>query len=457
MATNIQAAQGTPQVPDTAMAKRAALSAFLGSTVEYFDFVLFATASALVFNKVFFQALGSTGALLASFATFGVAYVARPLGAIVFGSLGDKLGRVKALTATLVLMGLATFLVGLLPGYETIGMAAPIILVLLRLAQGLSAGGEQAGSNSLSLEHAPKAKRGLYTSWTMQGTSFGTLIASAIFIPIASMGQDALLSWGWRIPFLLAGPLVLIALYIRGSVKETAAFTATKATHHEAKVPIMVVLRDYWPSVLRVIGCSLLAVSGSAISVFGLAYAVQTVGVPANDMLIAGTLSGVAGLIAQPLWAALSDRLGRRPVFAGGMIGTAILFFPFFAVLSSGNFGMIFLMYVVMSLVATAANAVGASMYTEMFPTRVRYTGVALGTQLGFIVAGFAPTIMQAIKGQGSTGWVPVAVFAAVAMLIAAASAWSARETRGVDLELLGQPASTAPSAPVAEAAHVLS
>ncbi len=456
MATNIQTAQGTPNAPNTAMAKRAALSAFLGSTVEYFDFVLFATASALVFNKVFFQALGSTGALLASFATFGVAYVARPLGAIVFGSLGDKLGRVKALTATLVLMGLATFLVGLLPGYETIGIAAPIILVLLRLAQGLSAGGEQAGSNSLSLEHAPKAKRGLYTSWTMQGTSFGTLIASAIFIPIASMGQDTLLSWGWRIPFLLAGPLVLVALYIRSSVKETEAFVETKAAHHEAKVPIMVVLRDYWPSVLRVIGCSLLAVSGSAISVFGLAYAVQTVGVPANDMLIAGTLSGVAGLIAQPLWAALSDRVGRRPVFAGGMIATAILFFPFFAVLSSGNFGMIFLMYVVMSLVGTAANAVGASMYTEMFPTRVRYTGVALGTQLGFIAAGFAPTIMQAIKGQGSTGWVPVAVFAAAAMLIAAASAWSARETRGVDLALLGQPAA-APSAPIAEAAHVVS
>ena len=430
--------QTTLAMQEKKMAKRAALSAFMGSTIEYFDFVIFATASALVFNKVFFGALGTRGGLLASFATFGVAYVARPLGAILFGDLGDKRGRQLTLMLTLMLMGTATFLVGCLPTYATIGFAAPIILVILRLCQGLSAGGEQAGSNSLSLEHAPQNKRGLYTSWTMQGTSFGTLLASAIFIPITAIGGSWLLSWGWRIPFLIAGPLVLVALYIRNSVTETNAFTETKEAHRQAKAPILVVLRDYWPNLLRVIGCSLLAVSGSVLSVFALGYAVQTVGVPASEMLSVSLIGAIVGLIIQPLWASLSDKIGRRPVFAGGMLASAILFFPFFSILTNGNIVLIALMFVVLSITATAANGVGASLYTEMFDTSVRYTGVALGTQLGFIVAGFAPTIMVAIQGKGPNGWIPVAIFASVCMLIAAGSAWSARETKGVELSLLG-------------------
>jgi MFS family permease len=457
MAIDKPVEEPSPAGKGTGMAKRAALSAFLGSTVEYYDFVLFATASALVFNKVYFGALGPGGATLASFATFGVAYVARPLGAIIFGSLGDKWGRVKTLTSTLVLMGIATFLIGILPDYNAIGFAAPLMLVILRLLQGLSAGGEQAGSNSLSLEHAPKAKRGLYTSWTMQGTSFGSLLASAIFIPITSMVPADLLSWGWRIPFLIAAPLVLVALYIRRSVGETEAFHQTKATNQEAKVPVFAVLRDYWPSVLRVIGCSLLAVSGSILGVFALGYAVNTAGVSANMMLTLSTVTAVIALVSQPLWAMFSDRIGRRPVFAGGMIAVAILIFPFFAILSTGNVLLIFLMMVLINIVATASNGVGASMYSEMFPTHVRYTGVALGTQLGFVVAGFAPAIATAIQGKGSTGWVPVAIFGAVCFLIAAASAWSARETRGLELAQLGnnQKETNAEQAVVVEAPAV--
>ncbi len=187
------------------------------------------------------------------------------------------------------------------------------------------------------------------------------------------------------------------------------------------------------------IGCSFLAVSGSTMSVFALGYATKVVGIPASKLLLISTAAAIFGLIAQPLWAVLSDKVGRRPVFAGGMIGTAILFFPFFAILTGGNLWLIFIMFILVSLVATAANAVGASLYTEMFDTRVRYTGVALGTQLGFIVAGFAPTIMAAIEGKGSNGWVPVAFFAAACMVIAAVSAWSARETRGVELNQLGK------------------
>lgn len=441
MTQGIQAAGTQPVItkPGNRMAKRAALSALFGSTVEYFDFTLFATASALIFGKVFFAPLGTTGALLASFATFGVAYVARPAGALLFGSLGDKIGRKRTLMMTLNLMGVSTFMVGLIPGYSTIGIAAPIILVVLRLLQGLSAGGEQAGSNSLSLEHAPKGKRGLYTSWTMQGTALGTLLASVVFILISSMEQSALLDWGWRIPFLLSGPLMLISLYIRKGVDETDAFLETKEARKDAKVPIAEVFRGHWRSVLRVIGCSFLAVGGSTMGVFLLGYATGTVKVPASQMLTASVIAGVVGLIAQPLWATLSDRVGRRPVFTGTLIAAAVMWFPTFGIVSTGNFGLIVLILCVFGVVASGANAVGASMYTEMFPTRVRYTGVAIGTQLGFLLAGFAPAIEQAIQGQGPTGWLPVAIFASVCMLIAAAAGWSGRETKSLDLNTIDE------------------
>lgn len=420
------------------MAKRAALSALFGSTVEYFDFTLFATASALVLGTVFFAPLGTAGGLIASFATFGVAYVARPIGAVLFGSLGDRIGRKRTLMITLNVMGISTFLVGILPGYATIGAAAPIILVALRLIQGLSAGGEQGGSNSLSLEHAPQGKRGLYTSWTMQGTSLGTLLASLCFIAITSMPHDVLMSWGWRVPFIVAGPLMLVGLYIRKDVEETRAFLEAKQLNLQPKVPLAAVLRDHWAAVLRVVGCSLLAVAGSTMGVYMLGFATGTIKIPAGLMLIASVLAGAVGLVTQPLWAALSDRIGRRPVFAWSMVLAGVLWFPVFWIVSSGNFAAILVALCALGAVASAANATGASMYTEMFPTKVRYTGVAVGTQLGFIVAGFAPAIEVAIQGKGSAGWVPVAVFAAVCMLISAASAWSGRETRGVPMDELG-------------------
>lgn len=416
------------------MAKRAAMSAFVGSTVEYFDFTLFATASALIFNRVFFSPLGDGGALLASFATFGVAYIARPLGAVIFGSLGDKFGRKRTLMWTLNLMGAATFCVGLIPSYATIGIAAPIILVLLRLLQGLSAGGEQAGSNSLSLEHAPTGKRGLYTSWTMQGTSLGTLLASVAFILLTMVPEDILLSWAWRVPFLIAGPMMLVAMIIRNGVDETSAFLETKEMAVVEKVPLFAVLRDHWRAVLRVIGCSLLAVAGSTLSVYVIGYATGTVGVDASVILLSSIGGGVFGLIFQPIWATLSDKIGRRPVFIFALVLAGIMFFPLFWIISTGNPLWIFLGMAVFSVLASGGNAVGASMYTEMFPTRVRYTGVAIGTQLGFIVAGFAPAIEQSIQGQGTTGWIPVAIFASACMLIAAFSAWTGKETRGVEL-----------------------
>lgn len=391
------------------MARKAALSAFLGSTIEYFDFAAFATASALVFNHMFFGGLGERGALVASFATFGVACVARPLGAVVFGALGDRRGRSQTLVYTLILMAVATTLIGLLPTAENAGIFAPIILVVLRLAQGLSAGGEQAGANALTAEHAPKDKRALYTGWTMVGVGFGTTLGSAVFIPITAQGQDFLLDIGWRIPFLLAAPLGLVTLYIRRQVKETAAFKAavceTRAEVADEepveKVPLLQLVRDHWQNLVRVILCSLFALTGSMASVFGVNYGVEQQGLSADKLLAIASIVGIVSMPIAPLWAMLADKIGRRPVFVGSVLSIAVCFIGFFASLSLGNYVLIFVIYLVLMIVSSAGNIVQAPLYTEMFPTKVRYTGYAVGTQVGLIIVGFSPTIAAAIMGTG--------------------------------------------------------
>lgn len=442
---------------DPKMARLASLSAFFGSTVEYYDFIIFATAASIVFNKVFFEGLGPAGATLASLATFGVAYVARPLGAVVFGSLGDRRGRQHVLVLTLILMGSATFIVGLLPTDGQIGIAAPIILVVCRILQGLSAGGEQAGSNALTSEHAPDGKRGLYTSWTMQGVTAGTLLGSAAFIPITAMGQDVLLSWGWRIPFLIAGPLILVAVWIRRKVQDPDVFTEDRAQarHTSENVPLVQLFRDYWANIVRVIFCSLYAITGSMMSVFTLSYGVDKLGLNASTLLAILTGTMVVTLVTQPLWAAWSDRIGRRPVFISSVLAIAAVFFLVFGALHSGNYVLIAGSYLLLALVAGGGNVVQASMYTEMFPTRVRYTGYAVGTQVGLVVVGFSPTIAASLQGEGSTGWLPVAFFIAICMLIAAGSALSAKETHRLRIEEIGErPEERAATAPPASMRH---
>ena len=429
-------------VEDRKNARLAAVSGFFGSTIEYFDFVCFATASALVFSKVFFSGVGAVGGTIASFATFGVAYIARPLGAVIFGTLGDRIGRTHTLIITLLLMGVATFLVGCLPTAETIGVAAPILLVVLRLIQGLSAGGEQAGSNSLSSENAPKEKRGIFTGWTMIGVSVGTMLGSVAFVPIAALGDEFLLGFGWRIPFLLAGPLMLFTLWIRAKVKEPKVFTEQQQRNAQAKapaVPLAEVLRHHWRNLLRVIVCSLYALAGSMTSVFGLTYATQYAELDSAMYL---GLTSVLGLVIIPislLWAWISDRIGRRPVFIISVLGMAVLFPALFASMHTHNWLIIMAVMVLLQIVAAGGNIVQAPMYTEMFPSRVRYTGYAVGTQIGLIVVGFAPTIAATLVKPGPTGWIPVAIFIAVCLVAAAISAFSARETSGLSLSELDE------------------
>jgi len=420
----------------TLPARRAASSALLGSTVEYYDFTLYATAAALFLGPVFFEPLGSTGGTMASLATFGLAFVARPVGAIVFGHLGDRVGRRQALTWSVVLMGLATCGIGLLPSYASIGVAAPVLLVTLRLVQGLSAGAEQSGSNALTIENAPENQRGQLAAWTMQGTALGTLAGKLAFIAVVSLPQDLLLAWGWRLPFLAAGPLLAVAWWIRRRAVESQVFRAHQAAG-PGRPPLGTVLRRHWLTVLLVAGGTLLMAGGAALNVFGLTVATKVGGMDQRVFLWILVMATALELVFQPLFARLADKVGRRPVLIGALTVEAGLFFWYLPALISGNTFWVAAAALAMALAWSGAGAVSAAFFAEQFPTAVRYTGTALGSQLGMILVGFSPTFMLAALGSGGATWGLAALVGAGFMVVAAVSCLAARETAHASLRQL--------------------
>ena len=430
-----------PSPPDR-VPKMAAPASFVGSMREYYDFFIYASAAGLVFPSIFYADSVPATATLLSLATFGVAYVARPVGAVIIGHFGDKLGRKKMLVLTLLLMGVSTFAIGLLPSYAAIGVAAPILLVLLRVLQGLSAAGEQSGANSLTLEHAPEGRRGFFTSFTLSGTQAGLILATLVFIPIAALPDEQLFSWGWRIPFFLSAVVVAVGYWVRRTLPETPEFEKAEQTHTVAKLPVAVLFRDHWPSVLRVVLCALVSVVSTVVATWTLAWATGDLGLERATFLWVIVAANVVALGAIPMWARLSDRVGRRPVFTLGALGSAVLVFPFLWAVGQGNFPMIFVFGVLLSgVVYSAANGVWPTLYGEMFSTPVRYSGMAIGTQIGFALGGFSPTIAAAIVGDGPNGWLPVAFLTAGAATVAGLCALTARETAHVPLARLGTPA----------------
>ncbi|MEV0618348.1 MFS transporter [Nonomuraea sp. NPDC050404] len=424
-------AQGKP--------RKAAIAAWIGSALEYYDFFIYGTAAALVFNKIFFPSSSpATGTLLA-LATFGVGYLARPVGAFVLGHIGDRFGRKRVLVTTLVMMGGSTFLVGCLPTYDQVGLLAPVLLVVLRLMQGFSVSGEQAGANSMTLEHAPEGRRAYYTSFTLNGTQAGQIIATAIFLPIAVMPEDQLLSWGWRVPFWLSVVVAVVGLIIRRTLEETPAFEQEVATNTVAKMPLAVLFREHWRDVLRVVVAAVIASVSTIFTVHALSYAVNTMHLDRGPMLWVGVLANVAAVISIPLWGRLSDRIGRKPVFVGGSLGCAVLMFAYLWSISVGDYVLIFVAGIVMfGIVHSATSAVWPSFYGEMFTTRVRLSGMAIGTQIGFAIAGFAPTVATAVAGTGPESWLGVSIITAVVCLINVAAVATARETYKVPTDQLG-------------------
>jgi len=415
-----------------------AFASLIGTTIEWYDFFLYGTAAALVFNRLFFPTLDPLSGTLASFATYTVGFVARPIGGVIIGHYGDRIGRKSMLVLTLVVMGVATFLIGVLPTYEQIGPWAAVALVLLRIAQGFGVGGEWGGAVLMAVEHAPRGARGFYGSWPQIGVPAGLLLSTAVFTLFSTkLPEDQFLAWGWRVPFLLSAVLVATGLVIRMRILETPAFVRIKEQAQAARQPIVEVLTRYPKQVLLAMGVRFAENAAFYIfSVFVLLYATQHAKVD-RQIVLYGTLIGAAAeLAAIPLFGALSDRIGRRPVYLFGAVMTAALAFPLFAALDSGSAVLIALaLTAAFTLSHGAMYAPQAAFMSEMFDARVRYSGASLGAQLASIFAGgLAPFIGTALLSAGyGRGGVAAYVIGCAAVTIVAVLAASETHRSEVD------------------------
>lgn len=417
---------------------KAALASFMGSAVEYYDFFIFGSAAALIFPHIFFPD-ADTNAAVMSLATFGFAYIARPIGAIILGHFGDRIGRQKVLMFTLVLMGASTFAIGCLPTFDQVGWLAPILLVVARLMQGLSAAGEQAGASSMSLEHAPDHRRSFFTSWTLTGTQGGQILAAMIFIPVVALPDEIKFGIGWRIPFWLSAVVVVVTFFIRRSLHETPEFEKAKKNNEIAKLPLAVLLRFHWKDVLRVVLCAFIAAVSTVYGTLAISYG-KTIGNMDESITLWLVVAGnIGALLTQPFFGMLADKIGRKPVFIYGALASAAVM-PFYlrSMETSNTLLQFGLSLLVFSCAYAAANAVWPSFYAEMFSSQVRFSGLAIGTQLGFLMAGFAPSIVAALGGLQPGGWVQISLFTAAIALISSISALTARETYRVPTSQLG-------------------
>jgi MFS family permease len=386
----------------TVQLRRAVASSFIGSVIEYYDFLLYATAAALVFGKVFFAALDPLTATVASFGTFAAGYLARPLGGVLFGHFGDRIGRKKMLVTTMTLMGLASFLIGALPTYGQIGIWAPVILVTLRVLQGVAVGGEWGGAVLMSAEHAT-SRRGLWASFTNAGAPCGMVLSTVVLTATAAVsGERGFLAWGWRVPFLLSILLLGIGLFIRLKVQETPVFAAAGRS---ARVPLFDVLRNHPGNLLLAVGVGLAAfVAQGTLTTFLIAYGVE-VGYSRQTVLSGLTLSSALAVVGIIGYSALSDRLGRRPVVLAGAVAMAAFSFVLFPLVDSGNVVLLVVTLVLgQAVIQPAMYGPLAALCTELFSTRSRYTGASLGYQLAGLGAGLAPVLFASIlAGGGST------------------------------------------------------
>ncbi|WP_370944107.1 MFS transporter [Amycolatopsis sp. cg5] len=412
-------------------------ASLIGTTIEWYDFFLYTSAAALVFNKLFFPTADPLTGTLLSFATYAIGFVARPLGGLVFGHFGDKIGRKKLLVLSLLLMGGSTFAMGLLPTYVTVGALAPILLTLLRLVQGFALGGEWGGAVLIVSEHGDPKRRGFWASWPQCGAPGGNLLATAVLALLAGVQSDEqFYSWGWRIPFLLSGVLVVIGLWIRMAISESPAFLAAQANRKpEEKAPIVTVLREHWREVLVAMGARMAEnVSYYVITAFILVYLTGPLHLPKSVGLTAVLIGSAFHFATIPLWGALSDRLGRRPVYLFGAIGVGAWGFAFFPLLATKSSLLIILATTVGLVLHGAMYGPQAAFFSELFGTKVRYSGASIGYQLASILAGgLAPLIATALlKSFGST--TPVALYLVGACAITVVAVLASRETRGVSL-----------------------
>ncbi|WP_354674769.1 MFS transporter [Cupriavidus alkaliphilus] len=416
---------------------RVAGASLAGTTLEFYDHFIYGSAAALVFPKLFFPQSDPLTATLLSFASYGVAFVARPLGAAIFGHYGDKMGRKSILIITLLMMGLATFGIGLLPTYATAGALAPLLLVLLRVVQGLALGGEWGGAAIMVNELDPEGKRrGILGSLVQLAAPIGLLLANGIFALVTwQVSEEAFLSWGWRVPFLLSALLVGVGLYIRSNVRESGMFEKLEESHAEARAPIMEVLRNYKKQLLIAFGARLGGDIAFYVFTLFLLYFVPTkLGLPKSIALNAVLLGAVAQILFIPIAGLLADRIGRRPVLMIGGIGGAVWAFAFFAMVKTGSPALIMLASFVGMVLVSFMFSPLASFLPELFATRVRVTGASLGFQFAGVFGGaLAPLIAVGLLDRfGNT--MPVALYLAAVCALIAVAAFAARETARMHL-----------------------
>jgi metabolite-proton symporter len=418
---------------------RALFSSAIGGVVEWYDYFLYGTMAGIIFGPLFFPASDPAVSLALSFASFALAFVVRPIGGIVFSHIGDRVGRKKTLIATLSLMGGSTVLMGLLPTYASIGVWAPILLTTLRLIQGLALGGEWGGGLLLAVEYAPRDKRGLYGAVPQTGALFGLALgALAGSVTTSLFSAEGFRTIGWRIPFLLSIVLIFIGLWIRTKVGETPSFVKVKAEHHEARVPIIETLRHHWRSVLITIGAKLIETATFFIfATFTISYASQTLKYSQGAVLNAVLTAAVLAIPVMLFMGALSDRIGRKKVYVGGVIAIFVFALPYFWLLSlRTTLALAAALILGFSIIWSTYGAVLGTLFAESFTADVRYTGISLGYQVGAaVIGGPAPLIATALLATYNNNYVSVGIFLMIVAAVSLIAVSFAKERRGADLD----------------------
>src|SRR5438093_6784265 len=430
----------------THQTKKATASGWIGSALEYYDFFIYAQAASLIFPQLFFPSGNPTVAIVASLATYGVGYVARPIGAFVLGHWGDTHGRKTVLLLCMFLMGFSTMAVGLLPTYQQVGVLAPALLVVLRLIQGFAVAGEVSGASSMILEHAPFGRRGFYASFALQGVQAGQILAAAVFLPLAHyMPEEAFNTWGWRVPFLLSFVVIVAGYIIRREVAETPAF-AEEGEHGEIpRSPIVQAFKFSLADMLRVVCMALMNVIPVVAAVFGAAYAVQPaygIGFSKDIYLWIPVLGNCLAVLVIPFVGNLSDKIGRKPPIIIGALASGLLAFGYLYAISIKNVPLAIVMSLLMwGIVYQGYNAIFPSFYPELFPTRTRVTAMAIAQNVGTTITALLPALFAVVAPPGSTN-IPLTIGAITfgVTIISAVAAMSARETYRIHLNDLGQP-----------------